>query len=164
MQQMTVISVPVYRRCQTGNQLTGWRHLKLSRMRKEKGFTIIELLIVIILLGMVLSIALPVSYGMYATYNASVRAQEVMAYISELRRGAFLYSEMTVLSSQDGIMTVDGKKKIFSGMQVQLAEPIVFFRNGTSSGGIIVLRFGDVVQNLAVKAPLGDLSLERTGI
>jgi len=130
-------------------------------MLKNKGFTIIELLIVIILVGMVLSVALPVSYGMYATYNASLRAQEVMAYVSELRRDAFLYSERKVLSSQDGNMTVDGEKKIFREINVHISEPIIIFRNGTSSGGVIVLNVGDVVQNLVIKSPLGDLSLER---
>jgi len=130
-------------------------------MCKKRGFTVIELLIVVILVGMVLSVALPVSYGMYATYNASLRAQEVMAYVSELRRDAFLYGKRKVLSSQDGNITVDGGKKIFSEIHVYLSEPIVFFPNGTSSGGIIVLSVSNVVQHLVVKAPLGDLSLER---
>jgi hypothetical protein len=110
---------------------------------------------------MVLSVALPVSYGMYNTYKASLRAQEVMTYVSELRRDAFLYSERKVLSSQDGNMTVEGSKKIFNGINISIPKPIIFFRNGTSSGGIIVLSVGDVVQNLVVKTPLGDLSLER---
>jgi len=132
-------------------------------MGNKRGFTVVELLIVVILVGMVLSVGLPVSYGMYTTYNASLRAQEVMAYVSELRREAFLYSERKVLSSQDGHIMVDGGKKIISGIDVHLSEPIVFFRNGTSSGGIIVLSMGDVVQRLVVKAPLGDLSLERSG-
>ncbi|HVO67147.1 MAG TPA: type II secretion system protein [Syntrophales bacterium] len=132
-------------------------------MCKKRGFTVIELLIVVILVGMVLSVALPVSYGMYATYNSSLRVQEVMAYVSELRRDAFLYSERKVISSQDGNMTVDGGKKIFGGINVHLSESIVFFPNGTSSGGIIVLSVDDVVQHLVVKAPLGDLSLERRG-
>ncbi len=135
----------------------------MNRINKKNGFTIIELLIVIILVGMVLSVALPVSYGMYETYKASLRAQEVMAYVSGLRRDAFLYSERKVLSSQDGNMTVDGEKKIFKEMGVHISEPIVFFRNGTSSGGVIELSVGDVVQNLVVKTPLGDLSLERSG-
>ena len=131
---------------------------------KEKGFTVVELLIVIILLGMVLSVALPVSYGMYATYNTSLRAQEIMASVSEMRRTAFLYSERKVLSSQDGIMSVNGEKKIFSGININISEPIIFFRNGTSSGGVVVLSVGGVVQNLVIKAPLGDLSLERREI
>ncbi len=135
----------------------------MNRIDKKNGFTIIELLIVIILVGMVLSVALPVSYGMYETYKASLRAQEVMTYVSGLRRDAFLYSERKVLSSQDGNMTVDGEKKIFKEMGVHISEPIVFFRNGTSSGGVIELSVGDVVQNLVVKTPLGDLSLERSG-
>lgn len=124
-------------------------------MCKKRGFTVIELLIVVILVGMALWLALPVSYGMYASYNASLRAQEVMAYVSELRREAFLYSEQKVLSSKDVYITVDGGKKIFSGIHVHLSERIVFFWNGTSSGGILVLSVDDVVQHLVVKAPPG---------
>lgn len=135
----------------------------MNYLRGKKGFTIIELLVVIILLGMVLSAALPVSYGMYTTYKASLRAQEVMAYVSELRRNAFLHSERTVLSSQDGKMTVNEEKKIFKEVNINISEPIVFFRNGTSSGGVIMLGVGDVVQNIVVNTPLGDLSLERSG-
>ena len=135
----------------------------MNRIDKKNGFTIIELLIVIILVGMVLSVALPVSYGMYETYKASLRAREVMTYVSGLRRDAFLYSERKVLSSQDSTITVDGSKKIFNGIKINISEPIVFFRNGTSSGGVIELSVGDVVQNLVVKTPLGDLSLERSG-
>ena len=135
----------------------------VNGMHKNKGFTVIELLIAIILLGMILSVALPVSYGMYESYKASLRAQEVMAYVSELRRDAFLYSEKKVLSLQDGNMTVNGEKKIFKEVNIKIAAPIVFFRNGTSSGGVIVFGVGDVVQNLVVKTPLGDLSLERSG-
>jgi prepilin-type N-terminal cleavage/methylation domain-containing protein len=133
----------------------------LNYMWEKKGFTVVELLIVIILMGMILTVTLPVSYGMYATYNASLRAQEVMAYVSGLRRDAFLYSERKVLSSQDGNMTVDGEKKIFKEINVHISEPIIIFRNGTSSGGVIALNVGDVVQNLVIKSPLGDLSLER---
>jgi prepilin-type N-terminal cleavage/methylation domain-containing protein len=150
MQQKTFISVRVL---DTG----------VNGMHKQKGFTIIELLIVIILVGMVLSVALPVSYGMYTAYKASLRAQEVMAYVSELRRDAFLYSERKVLSSKDGNITVNGEKKIFKEINKNIAEPIVFFRNGTSCGGVIVLGVGDVFQNLVIKTPLGDLSLERSG-
>jgi len=133
----------------------------MNYVREEKGFTIIELLIVIILIGMVLSVVMPVSYGMYANYNASLRAEEIMTYVSGLRREAFLYSERKILSSQDDDLTVNGNKKTFNGVKVVISEPIVFFSNGTSSGGVIVLNADDIMQSLIVKAPLGDLFLER---
>jgi len=129
-------------------------------MGNKKGFTIVELLIVIILIGMVLSVGLPVSYGMYANYRASLSAQEVMACVSELRRDAFLFSDRKVLTSQEGSLMVNGERKTFKGIRIQLAEPIVFFRNGSSSGGTVVLTYGDAVRRLVVKAPLGDLVLE----
>jgi prepilin-type N-terminal cleavage/methylation domain-containing protein len=36
-------------------------------MWEKKGFTVVELLIVIILMGMILTVTMTVSYGMYAT-------------------------------------------------------------------------------------------------
>jgi prepilin-type N-terminal cleavage/methylation domain-containing protein len=132
-------------------------------VHKTKGFTIIELLIVVMLVGMVLSIALPVSYGMYESYNASLRTQEVMIYISEVRRNAFLYSERKVLSARNGHLTVDDREKVFSGIHVHLSEPIVFFQNGTTTGGVLILKSGAVIQRLVVQAPLGDISLKREG-
>ncbi|HVO67149.1 MAG TPA: hypothetical protein VMT12_11745 [Syntrophales bacterium] len=51
-------------------------------MCKKRGFTVIKLLIVVVLVGIVLSVDLPVLYGMYATCNAPMRAPEVMAYVS----------------------------------------------------------------------------------
>lgn len=130
-------------------------------MSRENGFTIIELLIVVMLMGIVLSVILPVSYDMYASYKASMRAQEIMTYVSGIRREAFLYSERKIISAQDGNITVDGETKKFNEVRINIAEPVVFFRNGTSSGGVIVLRMGEVVQRIVVQAPLGSLSLER---
>ena len=132
----------------------------MKQMHKKNGFTIIELLIVVVLVAMVFSVALPISYGMYATYNASLRAQEVMAYVSALRRDAFLYGERKVISSQDGMIAVGGEKKPFDGVRILVSSPIVFFRNGTSTGGTIVVQAGDVVHRIVVKAPLGDFFLE----
>ena len=132
----------------------------MKQMREKNGFTIIELLIVVVIVAMVFSAALPISYGMYSTYKASLRAQEVMASVSALRRDAFLHSERKVISSKDGIVIFGGENKSFDGMYIQVSSPIVFFQNGTSNGGTIVVQSEDVIHRIVVKAPLGDLFLE----
>ena len=132
-------------------------------MGDKKGFTVIELLIVIILLVMILTVGLPVSYGMYETYRAASLGQEVMAFVSDVRRQTFLHSERKVLSSRDEYLFVNEEKKPFKGVNIHIPKPIIFYPNGTSSGGAIELRINDINQRLTVQAPLGELSLDRTG-
>ena len=132
----------------------------MKHIGEEKGFTVLELLIVVVLVAMMFSVALPISYGMYSTYKASLCAQEVMAYISGLRRDAFLYGERQVISSRDGILIVGGYNKTFDGVHARISSPIIFYQNGASTGGIIVLQTEEVVHQIVVKAPLGDCYLE----
>ena len=110
-----------------------------------------------------LSVSIPISFGMYTSYKASLKAQEVMVFISGLRRDAFLYSERKLLSSKGDVITVDDEEKVFEDTRIRIDSPIVFYKNGTTSGGIINIYIGDEAYSLSVNAPLGDLLLARTG-
>jgi len=134
-----------------------------AKFTKERGFTFIELLIVVSIIGIMLSVSIPISFGMYTSYKASLKAQEVMVFISGLRRDAFLYSERKLLSSKDDVITVDDEEKVFEDTRIRIDSPIVFYKNGTTSGGTINIYIGDQAYSLNVNAPLGDLILARTG-
>ena len=127
----------------------------------RKGFTLIEILIVLSIIGLMFSVALPISYSMYGSYKASLKAEKVMVYISSLKRESFLYSEAKVLSSKDGVMIVNGKEKTFDDTSIQIDQPIEFYRNGTTSGGTLKIYVGDQAYTLNVQAPLGGIILER---
>ena len=127
----------------------------------KKGFTLIEILIVVSIIGLMFSVALPISYSMYGSYKASLKAEKVMVYISSLKRESFLYSEAKVLSSKDGVMIVNGKEKTFDDTSIQIDQPIEFYRNGTTSGGTLKIYVGDQAYTLNVQAPLGGIILER---
>jgi prepilin-type N-terminal cleavage/methylation domain-containing protein len=129
-------------------------------MKNQQGFTLIELLIVVSIIGLMMTVTLPISFDMYARYKASLTAQEVMVAISDLRLESFLYSENKVLSSSRNKMTINGETKIFTDASIQIDSPIKFYKNGTTSGGIINLIVGEYVFKLSVKAPLGDLNLD----
>jgi len=132
-------------------------------MSDKRGFTLIELLLVISIIGIMLSVSVPISFNMYENYKASLKAQEVMIFVSGLRRDSFLYSEGKVLSSRNDIITVDGKEKTFEDTRVQIDSPIVFYRNGTTSGGMLRIYVGAQAYSLNIGTPLGDLLLTRTG-
>ena len=134
----------------------------MAKMNK-KGFTLIEILIVVSIIGLMLSVSLPISYSMYRSYKASLKAEEVMVFISSLNRESFLYSEAKVLASKDGVMIVNGKEKTFDDTSIQIDQPIEFYRNGTTSGGTLKIYVGNQAYSLNVQAPLGGLILERKG-
>lgn len=127
--------------------------------RAQKGFTLIELLIVISIIGIMLTVSLPVSFAMYSRYKASLRAQEIMIYISDLRRDSFLYSEQKILTSANGAIVINENSRLFEGARISTDAPIVFFKNGTTSGGVIRLLIGDYAFIVQIKAPLGDLMM-----
>jgi prepilin-type N-terminal cleavage/methylation domain-containing protein len=129
----------------------------------RRGFTLIELLVVMSIVGILLSVSLPISFGMYESYKASLKAQEVMLFISGLRRDSFLYSEGKVISSRNDVITIDDKEQVFEGVRISVDAPVTFYRNGTTSGGVIRIQVAGQAYTLSVEAPLGDLILTRTG-
>jgi prepilin-type N-terminal cleavage/methylation domain-containing protein len=133
------------------------------RRMSSKGFTLIEIIIVVSIIGLMLSVSLPISYSMYMSYKASLKAEEVMVFISSLKRESFLYSEAKVLSSKDGVMIVNGKEKTFGDTSIQIDPPIEFYRNGTTSGGALKIFVGNQAYSLNIQAPFGNIILERKG-
>jgi len=129
-------------------------------LKKKKGFTLLELLVVIVLITLMFSLTLPVSYDMVHRYKAAIRAQEVMMYVSGLRRDAFLYSQRHLLDSRDNVLTVDGQDVPFADVLISVEEPIIFYRNGATSNGRIRISAGDERYILNVTAPFGALNLE----
>ena len=132
----------------------------LGLLKRQKGFTLIELLAVIVLIALMFSMAVPVSYDMVRRYRAVLRAQEVMTYVSELRRDSFLYSEEHLLDSRDNTLTVDGNDIPFPGALITVESPILFYRTGATSSGSIQIIVDKEHYRLNVTAPFGALNLE----
>jgi len=128
---------------------------------KNYGFTLVEILIVVSIIGLIFSVTLPISYELYESYKNSLKAQKVMLYIASLKRESFLYSEEKDISSFEGALIVNGEPKVFPGVYIVVKKPFKLFKNGTSNGGEIEIHVGGEKYKIVVSAPFGDLSLER---
>ena len=130
---------------------------------KNHGFTLVEILIVVSIIGLIFSITLPISYELYESYKNSLKVQKVMLYIASLKRESFLYSEEKNISSSEGALIVNGEPKVFPGVYIVVKKPFKLFKNGTSNGGEIEIHVGSERYKIIVSAPFGELFLERIG-
>src|SRR5208282_3298393 len=76
--------------------------------RFSGGFTLIELLIVITIIGMMFSVSVPMTYSIYQRYQASLKAEKVLTFVSSMRLEAFLHSGEKFIESKEGRMLVNG--------------------------------------------------------
>ncbi len=127
----------------------------------KKGFTLIELLITLSIVAIVLAIAIPVSYTTYKGYRESLEAQEVLMFFSSIRRESFLYNREKFIEAKDGSLKIDGVEKEFKGIYIYTEKPIIFYKNGTTSGGKIRLKMENSAFLIYIDTPSGNLKFER---
>ncbi|MBF0539414.1 MAG: type II secretion system protein [Nitrospirae bacterium] len=129
------------------------------RVRNQGGMTIIELLIVIFIISMVFSVALPVTLRTYQRYAASLEAEKVLVLLSKVQREAFATGVDSFLKTVDGVIVINDEKNPIPNVFATLDRPIVFYGNGTTSGGMVVVYVSDFTFAVIITAPLGSMSM-----
>lgn len=143
-----------------GRCIFNFRFLILNSRRV--GFTLIEILLVVSIIGVMLAVTLPVSYGMYMSHKSSLKAEEVLMFVSSLRRDSFLYGDEWLLQSKDGILFyANDVSKGFEGVYVQADRPIRFYNNGTTSGGDLKVYVDGYSYVISISPPFGNLYLRK---
>src|SRR5208282_1681277 len=127
----------------------------------QNGFTLIELLIVITIIGMMFSVSVRISYSMYQRYQASLSAEKVLTFVSSMRMDAFLHGRDKLIQSKDGRMLVNGYDPGgFNDIFIQVDNPIIFYRSGTTSGGEIKVYADNNTFLIEIQSPLGELTMK----
>ncbi|HEK25141.1 prepilin-type N-terminal cleavage/methylation domain-containing protein [Hydrogenobaculum sp.] len=127
----------------------------------RKGFTLIEMLIVVAIVAILFSVVAPMSINMYRSYMASQTAEKMLILLSQIRRHSFLYSEEYKIECKKGKLYINDKLiKLKDKVVCKTDKPIVFYNNGTSSGGDMKLDVSGFYFTLKVKSPFGAISME----
>jgi len=125
------------------------------------GFTLIEILIALSILLLIFSITLPVSFSMLKYYKESQEVDKLVIFLSSLRRDAFLHNKEHIISEKDGILNIDGKLNEIEGLKFFIDVPIIFYKNATSSGGIIIVNTSNFKFKVEISSPFGEIKYEK---
>lgn len=125
------------------------------------GFTLIELLVTLSIIAVILSVVLPITYNTYKSYHESLEAEKVLMFLSSMRRESFLHGKERLLETKDGNIIVDGEVRKFKGIYIHTEGPIIFYKNGTNSGGKVKLKLENNTFLISIQGLSGDLKLIR---
>jgi len=129
---------------------------------QKRGFTLVEVLITISILLLIFSVSLPISFSMYRYYKESQEVDKFVIFLSTLRRDAFLYNREHKIAERDGLLLIDDKVKEVEGLKFSIEKPIIFYKNGTSSGGIIIVYTPNFKFKIEISAPFGEIKYEKS--
>jgi general secretion pathway protein H len=134
-------------------------------LRREAGFTLVELMIVLAIMALMAAIALPRLIARGPTTAVSAAAEEVRAALGTARSAAIAEDRTVRVAGGDGFYRVDGAPHaLVSAAGVRVEAPrggIAFFPSGGSSGGQIVLRGGGRSTALDIDSLTGRASFAR---
>ncbi|MBF0320804.1 MAG: prepilin-type N-terminal cleavage/methylation domain-containing protein [Nitrospirae bacterium] len=137
----------------------------------KKGFTLIEILIVVVIIAVVLSVSIPFSMNLYKRYAASLDAERLLILVIQIQREAFLTGEEIYIKAVDGVLYANDKawpildKSDEKNQNPQLAayvsmeRPVMFFNNGTTNGGTIDIYAREIKYTVEITAPLGNIAM-----
>ncbi|MBF0344267.1 MAG: prepilin-type N-terminal cleavage/methylation domain-containing protein [Nitrospirae bacterium] len=131
------------------------------KVRQQGGFTLIEMLIVIFIVSLIFSVALPVTMRSFQRYAASLEAEKVLVLMSKVQRGAFAMGFDSYVKTVDGLIFVNGEENSIPDVFARLDKPIIFYGNGTTSGGRLVVYVNDFTFSVTVAAPFGSITMSQ---
>ena len=111
----------------------------VGMQRIFKGFTPIEILVVLVIIGLLAGVALPRFYAISQRYEIAAQRESVLTEISNLGYRAYSSGQPTELASLASPAASSAPISIPPGWRIETRQPIRYSFNGICSGGKIIL-------------------------
>ena len=119
--------------------------MRMSVIRPElsRGFSLIELMVVMALLGLLAGIALPNLYSTYASFRYRGELEIIKEQVNLLGQKAYDVGVSFELREVEGRLVLPESLDfdLPSGWTVAISDPIFYSSNGACSGGWLILSY-----------------------
>lgn len=120
---------------------------------KIRGFTLLELLVVLVLMGLLASVVLPRMSQVYDRILAAFELEDVRLALSRIPLQAYLSNSPFELKelplSGERVLSI----QIPEGWQITTETPIIYQANGICLGGVVTAHYGEMQYQLQLEAP-----------
>ena len=106
--------------------------------KPQRGFTLIEMLVVLVLLSLMTGMAVPSLWNSYLRRSEQMQVEAIVHQVAALRRQARQQGEPLLLNAAD--FRHQGKVALPDDWQVQKMQQLRFLTNGVTNGGEVLLQ------------------------
>jgi general secretion pathway protein G len=120
----------------------------------SRGYTLLELLVVILLLGVISGLAIPRLYALYESATRAFEREDLRRQIAALGYRAYVEARGFTLGDEEDTSLRSLPLAPPDGWQVAVTKPIAYHSNGVCSGGTLMLKHGGREEYLTLEPPL----------